>query len=322
MIIVTGGAGFIGSAFVAKLNSEGIEDIVIVDKLRSGDKWKNLVGKKYLDFVDKDNFWSHLDSGMFDSADAVVHFGACSATTERDADYLMSNNYYYSRDLAVWAVEKNIRFIYASSAAVYGDGKLGYSDSDEMTPKMRPLNMYGYSKQLMDSWIIDNGLEDSVAGFRFFNVFGPNEYHKGNMKSVVCKAFKQIMEKGKVDLFSSPHPDYEDGKQMRDFIYVKDVVDVLYWFLINPTKNGIFNLGTGKANTFYDFVKAVFVALDKEVKIDIIPMPEELRGRYQYFTQAEMNKLREVGCDFEFSKLEDAVKDYVLNYLTKDYFTM
>ncbi|MCK4956132.1 MAG: ADP-glyceromanno-heptose 6-epimerase [Candidatus Cloacimonetes bacterium] len=318
MIIVTGGAGFIGSAFIAKLNEEGISDIVIVDKLRSGEKWKNLVGKKYIDFIDKEDFWPLLDTGMFDSAEAVVHLGACSATTERDGDYLMDNNFYYSRELAEWALAKKIRFIYASSAAVYGDGKLGYSDADELTGKLKPLNMYGYSKQLMDNWVIDNELQDDVVGFRFFNVFGPNEYHKGNMMSVVAKSFKQVQESGRVTLFNSPNPDFEDGMQMRDFVYVKDVVEVIYWFLQNPQSNGIFNLGTGQANTFMDLVKAVFKALDKEAKIDIVEMPEELRGKYQYYTQAEMQKLVDAGCSIGFSSLEDSVADYVKNYLIED----
>jgi ADP-L-glycero-D-manno-heptose 6-epimerase len=322
MIIVTGGAGFIGSAFVAKLNAEGVEDIVIVDKLRDGDKWRNLVGKKYLDFIDKEDFWTFLDLGQFDSAEAIIHLGACSATTERDADYLMQNNYYYSRDLAEWAISKNVRFIYASSAAVYGDGKLGYSDADELTAKFRPLNMYGYSKQLMDNWVIKNELQDTITGFRFFNVFGPNEYHKGNMKSVVAKAFRQISTEGCADLFSSPHPDFEDGKQRRDFVYIKDVVEVIYWFLIHPESNGIFNLGTGQAETFYDFVRAIFPALEKKECIEIIPMPPELRGKYQYFTQAEITKLRNAGCNYQFTRLQDAVKDYVNNYLAKNYATL
>lgn len=322
MIIVTGGAGFIGSAFVAKLNSEGIADIVIVDKLRDGEKWKNLVGKKFMDFVDKDDFWDLLETGMLDSAEAVIHLGACSATTELDADYLIENNYYYSRNLAEWCLAKNIRFIYASSAAVYGNGHSGYSDADQLPVHYKPLNMYGYSKQLMDDWVIDNNLQDSVAGFRFFNVFGPNEYHKGNMMSVVAKAYKQIVDHDFVELFSSPNPDFEDGKQMRDFIYIKDVSEVLYWFLIHPDKNGIFNLGTGVANTFYDFVQTVFVALEKEVDVRIKPMPAELRGKYQYFTQAEMHKLQEVGCDYKFTKLQDAVIDYVKNYLSKGFLTI
>ncbi|MFO7895763.1 MAG: ADP-glyceromanno-heptose 6-epimerase [Candidatus Cloacimonadales bacterium] len=322
MIIVTGGAGFIGSAFVAKLNAQGITDIVIVDRLREGEKWKNLVGKQYLDFIDKDDFWTFLDQGQFDSAEAIVHLGACSATTERDADYLMQNNYYYSRDLAEWALSKNIRFIYASSAAVYGDGSQGYSDADELTAKLKPLNMYGYSKQLMDNWVIQNQLQDKLTGFRFFNVFGPNEYHKGSMKSVVAKAFKQIALDGYAELFSSPHPDFADGEQKRDFIYIKDVVEVIYWFLIHPESNGIFNLGTGKAETFYDFVQGIFHALDKKVQIDIIPMPQELRGKYQYYTQADMSKLRQVGCDYRFTKLEDAVIDYVDNYLSKEFATI
>ncbi|OGP85703.1 MAG: ADP-glyceromanno-heptose 6-epimerase, partial [Deltaproteobacteria bacterium RBG_16_58_17] len=232
MIVVTGGAGFIGSAFVAKLNEEGRDDIVVVDELGTTEKWQNLVKRRYADYIHKDAF---LEMAAGDRVpfpvSAAVHMGACSSTTERDADYLVENNFHYTCRLADWALAHGVRFIYASSAATYGDGAQGFSDGEETIRALRPINMYGYSKQLFDLRVLRNGFQDRVAGVKFFNVFGPNEYHKGEMTSVIFKAFHQIRETGKVRLFKSYKPEYGDGGQMRDFVYVKDCAEVLWWFL-------------------------------------------------------------------------------------------
>ncbi len=316
MIIVTGGAGFIGSAFVWKLNQEGIEDIVIVDQLGSDDKWKNLVNLRFADYIHKDEFMNLVlaDEVPFETS-AVIHMGACSSTTERDADYLWENNYLYSRELAEWALRHDARFIYASSAATYGDGSSGFSDDHEKISQLKPINMYGYSKQIFDLWILKNKLESKVAGIKFFNVFGPNEYHKGDMTSVIYKAFNQIKETGKMRLFKSYRKEYPDGGQMRDFVYVKDCLDVMWWFLNNPEVNGIYNLGTGKARTWKDLIKAVFAAMERKANIQYIEMPVALRNQYQYFTEAQMNKLKSAGYPVTFAPLEETVRDYVVNYL-------
>ncbi len=320
MYIVTGGAGFIGSAFVWKLNSEGINDILVVDNLGETEKWKNLVNRSYADYVHKEDFRHMLDEDILsaDSIEAVVHLGACSSTTERDADYLMENNFHYTCDLAQWALSHDIRFVYASSAATYGNGSQGFGDDLDGIDRLQPINMYGYSKQLFDQWAIRRGLIDRIAGVKFFNVFGPNEYHKGDMTSVVFKSFRQIMDTGRVRLFKSHSPDYADGGQMRDFVYVKDCVDVLWAFVRHPGINGIFNLGTGRARTWNDLVKAVFSAMNLPPQIDYIDMPESLRGQYQYFTEAKMEKLQAAGLGAEFHTLEEAVADYVRNHLQAD----
>lgn len=318
MIIVTGGAGFIGSAFVAKLNENNINDILIVDNLRSGEKWKNLVGKKYEEFVNKADFLKFLEADRWHNIEAIIHLGASSSTTEKDADYLMKNNIHYTLELMNWALKRNIRFIYASSAATYGNGSQGYSDNHKDIPNLRPLNMYGYSKQFVDEFVLAHDLQERVVGLKFFNVFGPNEYHKENQTSVVVKAFQQIKETGKVKLFKSNIPEYKDGEQLRDFVYVKDVVDVIWWLLNSKDINGIFNIGTGQARTWVDLVSATFKALNVKTNIEFIDMPEHLKGKYQYFTQAEMGKLMRAGCPVTFSKLEDAVEDFVKNYLNKE----
>jgi ADP-L-glycero-D-manno-heptose 6-epimerase len=318
MIVVTGGAGFIGSAFVWRLNRENIDNIIIVDRLGTNDKWKNLVNLRFADYIHKDNFLRMIcdDRVPFDVS-AIVHMGACSSTTERDADYLWSNNYLYTKTLAEWALKRGIRYIYASSAATYGDGTQGFSDDHSKINELKPINMYGYSKQLFDLWLLRNKLESKIAGIKFFNVFGPNEYHKADMTSVIFKAFHQIKETGKVRLFKSYLPKYPDGGQLRDFVYVKDCIDVMWWFFNNPAANGIFNLGTGKARTWNDLIKAVFAAIGIKTNIEYIEMPESLRNQYQYFTQAQMNKLKTAGCPVEFSSLEDSVRDYVVNHLQK-----
>jgi ADP-L-glycero-D-manno-heptose 6-epimerase len=318
MIIVTGGAGFIGSAFVWKLNQEGIEDIIIVDRLGTTDKWKNLVNLRFVNYIHKADFYEMIynDTVRFD-VDAIIHMGACSSTTERDADYLWQNNNVYTGMLAEYAIEHGIRFIYASSAATYGDGSQGFSDDHGKISKLKPINMYGYSKQVFDLRALKHSWENNIAGIKFFNVFGPNEYHKGDMTSVIFKAFHQIKETGKVRLFKSYLPEYPDGGQLRDFVYVKDCIDVMWWLFQNQNVNGIFNLGTGKARTWNDLISAVFTAMGIPPNIEYIEMPEGLRNQYQYFTQAEMDKLRKEGCPVDFSTLEDSVRDYVTNYLQK-----
>ena len=312
MIVVTGGAGFIGSAFVAKLNAEGIDDIIVVDDLGAFDKWKNLVKRRYVDYLHKSVFLHMIESDRIPfPVDAVVHMGACSSTTERDCNYLMENNFHYTSLLAQWAVEKGVRFLYASSAATYGDGSRGFSDEDETTLRLRPINMYGYSKQLFDLRVLREGMADRVAGIKFFNVFGPNEYHKGEMTSVVFKAFRQIRETGRVRLFKSYRPEYPDGGQMRDFVYVKDCIQALWWLLNHREVNGIFNLGTGRARAWNDLIRAVFTAMNLPPAIDYIEMPEAIREQYQYFTEAKMDKLRAAGCPVLFGALEETVADYV-----------
>jgi len=316
MIIVTGGAGFIGSAFVWKLNQEGFDDITIVDQLGTDDKWKNIVNRRFINYIHKDDFLQMIGADKVPfKINAIVHMGACSSTTERDADYLWNNNYLYTKTLAEWALKRGIRFIYASSAATYGDGKQGFSDDHKKISQLRPINMYGYSKQVFDLRVLRNSLEKKIAGIKFFNVFGPNEYHKGDMTSVIFKAFHQIRETGKVKLFKSYKKEYKDGGQLRDFVYVKDCVDAMWWLFNNPKANGIYNLGTGKARTWNDLIKAVFTAMKKKTNIAYIEMPESLRNQYQYFTQAEMKKLKAAGCPVKFSSLEDSVRDYVVNYL-------
>ncbi len=317
MIVVTGGAGFIGSAMIAKLNEHGRDDILVVDNLGSTEKWKNLVGKKYADYMHKDAFMKGIDAGSFPRGDidAIIHLGACSSTTERNVDYLMQNNYYYSKRLADYATWSDARFIYASSAATYGDGEQGFTDDDAVTPLLRPLNPYGFSKQVFDLWAMRNGLMDLVAGIKFFNVFGPNEYHKGEMKSLVVKAYRQIMETGKVNLFKSHRDGYKDGEQVRDFIYVKDVTETLWWLLEHKEVNGIYNLGTGRARSWNDLAGAIFAALGKPAAIEYIDMPENIRNAYQYRTEASVAKLRGKGFSHEFTSLEESVHDYVVNYL-------
>ena len=319
MIIVTGGAGFIGSAFVAKLNAEGIKDIIIVDALKKSGKWQNLVGKNFTEFIHKDQFLQlivqHDLSGL--KVDALVHMGACASTTEQDADYLLENNYRYTRALAEWALKKNVRFIYASSAATYGDGSLGFSDADTLTPSLRPMNMYGYSKQLFDLWVLKNNLVNKITGIKFFNVFGPNEYHKEDMSSVVFKAFHQIKTTGKIKLFRSYKKEYKHGHQLRDFIYVKDCCEIIWWLLNTPAINGIYNLGTGQARNWNDLAMAIFKTLKLKPAIQYIPMPEGIRDSYQYYTEAKLDKLRAAGWDKPFLTLEKAVQDYVKNHLSK-----
>lgn len=317
MYIVTGGAGFIGSAMLWKLNEAGVDNILVVDNLGSSDKWRNLVNRRYRDYMHRDDFLRRIktDSGTFGEVHAVIHLGACSSTTERNADFLMENNLHYSQSVARFALENGARLINASSAATYGDGSKGFSDSLLTTLSLKPLNMYGYSKQLFDLWAYRENLLGSLASVKFFNVYGPNEYHKGDMKSVACKAFDEILRTGCMELFKSAHPDYQDGGQMRDFIYVKDCVAVLWWLLEHPEVNGVHNLGSGQARTWNDLAAAIFKAMDHSQDIHYIPMPAMLTGRYQNFTQADMSWIQQCGCDVSFHSLEDGILDYVQNYL-------
>lgn len=311
--IVTGAAGFIGRNCVAELNRRGKTDLLLVDVLGTDDKWKNLVGLTYEDLLTPEELVERidLDIGFVDEVEAIIHLGACSATTEKDADYLFQNNTRYTETLADWCIHNDIRFVYASSAATYGDGSLGYSDADAVTPTLKPLNMYGYSKHLFDLWALQRGWLNKIVGLKYFNVFGPNEDHKGSMRSVVNIAYQQILKTGEVQLFKSDRPDYKDGEQMRDFVYVKDAVDVTLWFADHPNANGLFNCGTGKARTWVDLASATFRAMGREPNIRFIDMPDHLKGKYQYFTQADAAKLRAAGYTKPFTTLEDAVKDYV-----------
>ena len=281
MYIVTGGAGFIGSAMIWRLNEAGIDDILVVDNLASSEKWRNLVNRRYRDYVHRDEFRRMVLEGRApQKVEAIIHMGACSSTTERNADFLMDNNLHYSQMVCRYALEQGARLINASSAATYGENLL-----------------------------------KSIASVKFFNVYGPNEYHKGEMKSVACKAFTELRETGSLRLFKSDRPQYPDGGQMRDFVYVKDCVNVMFWLLEHPEANGILNIGSGKARTWNDLANSVYSAMDKIPDINYIDMPAELKGRYQYYTQADMAWLERLGCDIQFHSLEDGVSDYIKNYL-------
>ncbi|MBF0479069.1 MAG: ADP-glyceromanno-heptose 6-epimerase [Candidatus Omnitrophica bacterium] len=320
MKIITGGAGFIGSCIVAKLNELGYDDLIVVDHLEdhllpdvsTDPKVHNLTEKKYIKFYDKTDFLDLIAGNKLDvNISAIIHMGACSSTTVQDAKYFQENNLEYTRTLSNWALKNEIRFIYASSAATYGDGSVGYKDDDDTVRKCKPLNLYGQSKQDFDISALENHYLDRMVGLKFFNVFGPNEYHKADMRSVVNKAYKRVAEEGKMSLFKSYHPDFGDGEQKRDFIYVKDAVDVVMYFLDHPEVNGIFNVGTGQARSWNDLAQALFKAVGKKPHIEYIPMPEILKDKYQYFTQADMTKLKKSGYTKPFTSLEAAVEDYV-----------
>lgn len=318
MIVVTGGAGFIGSCFVKKLNENGIEDILIVDSFGTTDKWKNLVGKNYVAMMDKNMFLDFLNSDESTEINTVVHLGACSKTTERDADYLYQNNVNYSISIALWCADNNVRLIYASSAASYGLGELGYDDT--IIDELKPLNAYGFSKHEFDRWVLRNTeMIQNFVGLKFFNVFGPNEYHKGDMASMVFKAYNQILQTNKVSLFKSHTSEYGNGEQMRDFIYVDDVVNVLYDLIDKHDVRGIYNLGTGKARSWNDLMLSVFSAMDIEPTIDYVDMPSSLVNQYQNFTQADMNRWGNTGINVQFPSLEESVNDYVRHYLMKQW---
>lgn len=314
MIIVTGGAGFIGSGVVRVLNDLGHDNIVIVDNIAKTEKWKNLVGKKFSDILHKDDLFTWLE-GKEGKVKAIFHLGACSSTLETDGNYLLENNYRYSRLLATWAIKNDIRFIYASSAATYGDGFLGFDDDHDTMEKYRPLNMYGYSKHLFDLWLKRENLLGKVTGLKYFNVFGPNEFHKGRMASAILKMVPDVLTKGKITLFKSDEPNrFADGEQVRDFIYVKDVAMMTVAFLTRPCF-GIYNVGSSVASSWNQLAKAVIKALDRKGEITYIDMPEDLRGKYQNYTKANMQKWQENSLPMPSHTLEEAVIDYVQNYV-------
>lgn len=323
MKIITGGTGFIGSAICWLLNKHDIADIILVDTDIDGTKKKNVENLKFLDFIDKDAFLKQVSSGKsFGKVDSVYHMGACSSTTEQDMDFLKENNVEYSRQLGQWCLRNGFKYIYASSGATYGNGSLGFNDDLELIPKLKPLNKYGKSKQIFDMWVIENKYDSKFVGLKYFNVFGPNENHKGDMRSMVNKTFSQVMETGKLRLFKSYNSDYKDGEQKRDFLYVKDAVDMTLFF--DPhlgegkDQTGIYNIGSGRASTWLEMAEALFKALDKEINIEFIEMPDSIKNQYQYFTKANMDKLRNAGYDKECISLDDSVKDYVVNYLVPD----
>jgi len=306
-ILVTGGAGFIGSALVWALNQRGMENILICDVLGSDEKWKNLVPLRFADYVEAADLAGRLGKEIR----AIFHLGACSSTTETDASYLIHNNFEYTKMLAHFALANDCRFVYASSAATYGSLADRISESLSLE-KLRPLNMYGYSKHLFDCYAQRAGILDRITGLKYFNVFGPNEYHKGDMRSVVHKAFGEIRATGKVSLFKSYRPEYPDGGQQRDFLYVKDAIAATLFLAERIDGGGLFNIGSGQPNTWISLVTPIFSG---EPKIDFIDMPEPLRPKYQYFTCADVSKLRAAGFTQPFTPLADAVSDYVKNYL-------
>ncbi|OIO58580.1 MAG: ADP-glyceromanno-heptose 6-epimerase [Verrucomicrobia bacterium CG_4_10_14_3_um_filter_43_23] len=317
-VLVTGGAGFIGSALIWALNQRGIENIYVTDFLGHDEKFKNLVPLRYRDYLEGDQFMamlSHASGNLFRDVTTVFHLGACSSTTEKNCRYLIENNFEYTKNLASWAMGNKARFVYASSAATYGDGAQGMDDRDEDISKLRPLNMYGYSKHMFDLFAWKHQMLNQMVGLKYFNVYGPNEGHKEDMRSVVHKAFGQIEETGIIKLFKSYLPEYKDGEQMRDFLYVKDAVEMTIHLAENNKANGLFNLGSGKAHTWLDLASAIFKALNKKMNIEFIDMPETLRSKYQYYTCADISKLRATGYDKEIYPLEEAVRDYVQNYL-------
>ena len=317
MWVVTGGSGFIGSVLLWKLNQEGMHDLLVVDRLENSEKWKNLRARRFRDYLEADDFVQKLEAGRLPKIQGIVHLGANSSTTETNASHLIENNFEYTKRLACWALSKKVRFVYASSAATYGDGRFGYSTDEATTRKLLPLNMYGYSKHLFDLWALERGVLGKMVGVKFFNVYGPNEYHKGDMRSVVAKAYDQIQKEGKMRLFRSYRSEYRDGESLRDFLYVKDAVNTLYEFMTKKSYGGLYNVGSGKARTWNDLARAVFSALGKPAAIDYIEMPEALRSKYQYHTQADMRWHAAAKGAKPFCSLEAGVRDYVQGYLTK-----
>lgn len=317
-IILTGGAGFIGSCILRTLNDAGYTGIIVVDNICSTEKWRNLVNKKYTEYISREIFLERLPE-FKGNVSHVIHMGACSSTTERDFDFLYRNNFEFTKTLWKFCAENNVAFYYASSAATYGDGSDGFDDESDIT-KLHPLNGYGYSKQLFDLWSQEQRIKPpQYCGFKFFNVYGPNEYFKGSMASVIFHSFNKIKETGKMGLFKSYKEGYADGQQLRDFVYVKDLCKVITFMMKHPDICGLFNIGTGKARSFYDLCKSTFNAMEIPVNIEFIEMPEILRPKYQYYTQATMEKLRKAGYNEPFYTLEEGVTDYVQNYLEKNF---
>lgn len=315
MIVVTGAAGFIGSCMVSKLLQDGQQNVVAVDDFSYPEKNKNLEGKNISERVERDAFFDWMEKNGSDVT-LIIHLGARTDTTEFDRSIFDRLNLNYTKQMWEMCCKMNIPLIYASSAATYGDGQLGYDDKHDIIPFLKPLNPYGKSKNDFDIWALEQGKQPPFwAGLKFFNVYGPNEYHKGRMASVVLHAFRQINETGAMKLFQSHHPDYKNGEQLRDFVYVKDVVEVITFLMHHNKDSGIYNLGTGKADTFLHLAQATFKALGKEEKISFVPTPEDIRDKYQYFTQANMSKLRGIGYNTPFKSLSEGVEDYVKGYL-------
>jgi len=317
-VLVTGGAGFIGSALVWALNRRGCDNIVVCDILGTDEKWRNLAPLRFADYVEAADLLPRLQSGVLGKFDLILHMGACSATTETDASYLIKNNYEFTKDLAVWSLAQKTRFVHASSAATYGDGSQGMEDNETALDTLRALNIYGYSKHLFDLHAKRAGFLNKIVGLKYFNVFGPNEDHKGDMRSLVHKSFAQVQGKGVIQLFKSYRPEYKDGEQKRDFLYVKDCVAMTLHLAGTPKANGLFNIGSGHARTWIDLSNAVFSALKIKPSIKFIEMPETIREKYQYFTQANLLRLRGAGYADPVTSLENAVHDYVRKYLVPD----
>ena len=315
MIVITGAAGFIGSCLVSKLNKEGFYDLVLVDDFSKHEKDKNSEGKRFSQKVERNVFGKWLDENER-LVQFIFHLGARTDTTEFNYSVLEELNLDYSKMIWQKCVKYGLPLVYASSAATYGNGEFGYDDNHELSEKLNPLNPYGISKNEFDKWALKQEQKPYFwVGLKFFNVYGPNEYHKGRMASVIMHAYHQIQEKGSMKLFRSHHPDYKDGGQLRDFVYVKDVVNICHFFLLHRKDSGIYNLGSGKARTFSDLAKAVFSSVQKEEKIEFIDTPADIRDKYQYFTEAKMDKIRKIGYSEPFFSLEKGIQDYVLNYL-------
>ncbi|MEK9661318.1 MAG: ADP-glyceromanno-heptose 6-epimerase [Alphaproteobacteria bacterium] len=324
MIVVTGGAGFIGSNLLAGLEARGEDPVAVCDVLGSDDKWRNIAKREIEDIVPPAELLSWLDANA-SRIHMIFHLGAISSTTETDADAIIANNFRLTGELWDWCAQRGIRLIYASSAAVYGDGSAGFDDllDTQSLAALRPLNPYGWSKLLFDRRAARLASHrgqhpEQWAGLRFFNVYGPNEAHKGGQRSVVPQFWHQIREAGRARLFRSHHPDYADGGQLRDFVHVDDCVAVMLWLYDNPSVSGLFNLGTGQARSFADLARALFAAMELPAGIDYVDTPPQIRQHYQYFTQAKMDRLRAAGYDRPFISLEDGVRDYVQNYLEAD----
>lgn len=317
-ILVTGGAGFLGSALVWGLNARGYDDIWVVDLLGHSSKWRNLSPLRFSEYLEAGKLRERVLADRLPEFGLVLHMGACSATTESDVAYLIDNNYEYTRELARWALGRKIRMVYASSAATYGDGSAGMADSTAVLERLRPLNAYGFSKHLFDRIAYREGWLEQLVGLKYFNVFGPNEGHKGDMRSLVDKAFQQVTQTGRLGLFRSYRPDFADGEQRRDFLYVKDAVDMTLFLAFHPYARGLYNLGSGVASTWLELADALFAAMGRETAVDFIEMPPELRDRYQYFTQADLGRLKAQGYTGRLTPLKEAVEEYVREYLSKD----